>query len=122
MTPQTAEHYEHDQPNAYQWTEEAYGRLVAGSLTANVIRQGNVQSVLVKGPCPHCEHDVAFTEILDAVAGEPLGVLGSRIPNSETSYVEVTVSCRCTAADPRRPTGIDRGCGINFLIEVLSDS
>ena len=112
--------FETTNPNDYRWTDEAYSRLVSGQLKAEVSTNEGVKSVSVDGACPHCDHDVAFSQVLDAVAGEHLGFLGPDASAPDTSYVAVTVSCRCQASHPGRPAGVDRGCGVNFQVEVLA--
>lgn len=121
MQPAPEVPFEQANPNDYRWTDEAYDRLMSGKLKAEVARQSEIQSVSVVGLCPHCDHDVAFSEVLDAVGGEHLGFLSrDAAAVADVDYVAVTVSCRCQGSHPGRPAAVARGCGINFRVEVLA--
>jgi hypothetical protein len=114
--------YEKAAPNAYKWTERAYDLLIAGDLTAEVRVAAGVQTAYVTGECPHCRHDVRFDQVLDAVAGEVYSTLGESISAPESPYIPLVASCRCSEPHEGRPEKTERGCGINFRIEILANA
>lgn len=109
--------YEMTQPNDYQWTEKAFEELVAGRLNASITNTGGLRSIDVTGPCPRCGDDVNYSQVLAAIGGEVVGVLGGNDLTTH-DYLSLPVPCRCTGAHDGRPEGVDQGCGINFTIEV----
>lgn len=105
--------------NAYALTERAFDLLVAGRLTADVTTTNGIETALVNGECPYCEHDVNYRQVRDAVAGESPGVLGEATPMTiAPEYVSLTVSCQCTHPHAGRPEGVLAGCGSFFRVDV----
>ena len=123
MTPTPAAKplpYEKDAPNAPEWTDEAYRRLVRGELVAAVTSKHGIRTARVDGSCPRCDHGVNFERILDAVTGEDLGVLDSRsLTFDQNTFVEFVASCCCSEPHDERPEDVEHGCGINFRVDVL---
>lgn len=110
--------YEVDAPNAYEWTRRAFELLQAGELSAALRERRGVRSAVAEGTCPRCIHDVDFTQIMDAVTGESMTTLGDREAAADDEYQQLTVACRCRGEHPGRPKGTERGCGINFRVDV----
>lgn len=113
--------YEKSAPNHYRWTSEAYDAIIAGTMTATIVSQGNIQTARVNGPCPRCGHEVHFSLVLDVVTGERSGTLSNDSPLvADDEYVPVPVSCQCGEAHEGRPDAVKHGCGINFMVEIES--
>jgi hypothetical protein len=112
--------YETDAPNAYRWTDQAFGLLICGDLIASVKETSGIQTAIVQGKCPRCGHTFSFRQVQDAVSGEATTALGQRgTERGSADYVELTVSCLCEEEHPGRPPAVDHGCGINFRVDVL---
>lgn len=111
--------YETVAPNARVWTDKAFEMLRAGSLSAAITKRREVVTASVTGSCPRCTHDVGFTRILDATAGEHVRSFRTeRMTYGKATYVEFIASCMCSELHKSRPDGVSFGCGINFVVDV----
>ncbi len=112
--------YERDAPNAYTWTKRVYEALTSGDMTANIDGATGSRRLRIEGPCPRCSHEVQFSQLIDAVAGEDGGLktLGRAVTAEQEHHLEVVASCRCTEQHAERPDGVTEGCGINFRVDL----
>ena len=122
--------------NDYRRTSGAYDLMRDGKLV--VKRRSPGHSIVATGACPRCTHDVDYT-FLPSIS-LPRGDLktlgkGPKITKGEeerpthgssqeddgtAQYETVPILCRCRDDHPGRPEG-DRGCGIVFNTELLSE-
>lgn len=112
--------YEQHAPNAYEWTKRVYEALTAGNMTANIDGATGSRRLRIEGPCPRCSHEVQFSQLIDAVAGEDGGLktLGRAVTAEQERHLEVVASCRCTEQHAERPDDVTEGCGINFRVDL----
>lgn len=126
-----------DEANDYEWTKQAYDLLKAGRLRPDVsASKDGIRTLELSGECPRCHHDPAYSQVLDAVAGEDdstflptadavrgrtlavkLRLRPRRDPEPSPQKFDIVASCQCDAKHPRRPDGVTTGCGANFRLK-----
>lgn len=113
--------FESASPTDYRWTELASDLLGAERLSVNVEHIDGIEIVFATGPCPRCEHELAFTIERAAPLPGPVGPLGDGTTGQEEpEYLAVDIACQCRAEHPGRlSTAPPYGCGIVFRVEVL---
>lgn len=114
----TGMHYERANPFDYRWTQRAFELLVAGEIQASVAVHGDIETVLVTGPCPRCEDHFSFDQVRTAVT---IGVRSFGHDGSSEGrdpYREVTVSCGCHGAHEGRPDDKKEGCGVAYKLRI----
>ncbi len=104
--------------NDFVWTKKAFELLQSGRLAASVSSDLGIQVASVIGPCPRCGHCTRSHQVLDAVRGEPLALLGADRLTGNAGYVRLVVSCTCAEMHAERPEDVAGGCGINFHVDI----
>jgi hypothetical protein len=106
----------------YAWTEKAYDLLVERKITAVVMRAGVVETSVVNGPCPRCEHVFSASKVRTAVTDWE-GTLGESADERDpgaAEFVEVDLWCECDDEHPGRPDG-RTGCGAAYRVPATRE-
>jgi hypothetical protein len=98
---------------APHWTDRALELLHAGSLRVDIAERQGIRTVVAKGSCPRCGHDVRYVEVLDAAVHSPWWRKYATAPSDAPPMLDVDIRCECEFSHPGKPDD-EHGCGIIF--------
>ncbi|MFE6868595.1 hypothetical protein ACFVFS_18785 [Kitasatospora sp. NPDC057692] len=100
-----------------QWTVRAYALLGSDDLKVELLESGAAPCLVVKGPCPRCDHSLVDRQTTVALYG--LSGPNRSQGDSAVNAVSLDVTCACGVEHQGAPEGVT-GCGVSFRLEVAA--